>query len=141
MVVYARRTDVGVAEPFLNLRNVGTLIQRICRRSCAGGVGAEALHRDSDLFAVAFDHPVDAGGLQGGFQAGAGGVGSHGFEEQGVAVGAMAGGVQVFGDGAQGASVDRDVAQFLALAVDAEMLHAATADRCGSFAGVGCALS
>lgn len=51
-----------MTEPVLYFRNIRTLIQGICGSGGTGGVGAEAVDRDSDLFAVTFDYAVNAGG-------------------------------------------------------------------------------
>jgi hypothetical protein len=114
----------GVTKPLLNLRNVGPLIERVCGGGGARGVRTKTIHRDSRLPSVAFDHPVDAGGHKSTFQAGSGGIGANGLEEWRIAVGAMASGVEVFGNRAQCTGLNRDVALFFALAVDPKMLYA-----------------
>ena len=43
MVGHASGADVGVAAPFLDLRNVGATVQRVCRDRGARGVGAGEL--------------------------------------------------------------------------------------------------
>ena len=125
MVIDAGGADIGVAQPLLHFYNIRPLVEGIGRGRGTRCVWAEAVDGDSDLFAVAFDHAVDAGRLQGSFHVGAGGVGSYGFEEWGVAVGAVAGGVQVFGDRAKCSGVNRNVPQLFALAVNPKMLDAA----------------
>jgi hypothetical protein len=60
MIVHPRRADVRVAEPFLDVGDVGTLIKRFGSRRCPDRVGPESVNRKANLAAVELQNLVDA---------------------------------------------------------------------------------
>lgn len=92
-VIDTRGCDVGVAQPFLNLGNIGMVFERIGRRCGAQRVWAESLDVDAGAYCVLGQHLVHA--ARGDCPAGAAGVVADRLEEGRCLVGAMASRLQV----------------------------------------------
>lgn len=111
-----------MAQPLLDLGDVGLVLQGIGGGGGAQAMDAEAVDGDAGLAGIVPDQGVDAVGAEGLAAAPA----AQGLEQRGPGLlVVMAGGFQVVVQAFQGDGVERQVAQLVALAVDAQVLDAA----------------
>lgn len=65
MVIDARGAYIRVAEPLLDLRDIGASVQGIRGGCDAGGMWTESLHADARFLAIELDQLVDPIGDEG----------------------------------------------------------------------------
>jgi hypothetical protein len=120
VIVDAGGGDVGVAEPFLNLGDVGLMIERVGGGRRAQRMGAD---REAELRRIGSHQLVDAIRGDRRFQP-PGAVVADRPEQRAGLVGAVAGGVEVVVDQSMGARMQRQIARLAALAGDFQVWHA-----------------
>ena len=117
MIVDAGGGDVGVAEPFLDLGDVGLVVERIGGGRRPQRMGA---YLEAEIGRVTAHDLVDGVGRDGLFEA-AGAVVLERAEQRAVLVLAVPGGLEVIVDELVRARVQWEIARLLALAGDLEM--------------------
>jgi hypothetical protein len=121
MVIDARGRDVRVPEPFLHLRDVGFMVERVGRGGRAQAMHAEAIDRDPSFRRVRKDHlvhPVRRDRVTG--------AAACALKQRGVRLLAVTGGLEVRVHAFGAARMQRQVARLIALAMHPQVRHAAT---------------